>query len=136
MPGPLGLHTPRFTDSEAETTIWEVDATLIDYKEEKGAHGDNDYHLVIRDSAGRSIIAEIPKQNCLANTPQPLRNLIKQARADFDSHFTGTDRVTGSFKHTNTKVKITGVGFFDQPHASGNAPNGIEIHPVLTIEFP
>jgi WD40 repeat protein len=33
VPGPLGLHTPRFMDSEAETTIWEIDATLIDYKE-------------------------------------------------------------------------------------------------------
>lgn len=131
VPGPLALHTPRFVNSEAETTIYELTATLIEYKEEKGSTGDNDYHLVIRDSSGNSMVAEIPKQNCLANTPEPLRSMIKQARADFNSKFT----VTGGFKPTSTKVRITGQGFFDRPHASASATNGIEIHPVIKIEF-
>jgi hypothetical protein len=130
-PGPLGLHTPRFVNSEAETTIWEINATLIEYKEERGSTGDNDYHLVIRDGQGLTMVAEIPKQNCVSTTPQPLRNMIKQARADFDAHFT----VTGGFTPTSTKVRITGPGFFDRPHASASAPNGIEIHPVIKIEF-
>lgn len=35
-----------------------------------------------------------------------------------------------------TPVRITGVGFFDRAHgATGAAPNVIEIHPVLKIEF-
>ena len=34
-------------------------------------------------------------------------------------------------------VRITGVGFFDYIHGErGVAPNGIELHPVLDVEFP
>ena len=34
-------------------------------------------------------------------------------------------------------VRITGVGFFDYLHGQrGVAPNGIELHPVLGVEFP
>jgi hypothetical protein len=35
-----------------------------------------------------------------------------------------------------TQARITGVGFFDRSHgATGAAPNVIEIHPVLKIEW-
>lgn len=35
-----------------------------------------------------------------------------------------------------TPVRITGVGFFDRVHGqNGVAPNGIELHPLLDIEF-
>ena len=35
-----------------------------------------------------------------------------------------------------TAARITGVGFFDRAHgATGAAPNVIELHPVLKIEF-
>ena len=34
-------------------------------------------------------------------------------------------------------VRVTGIGFFDPTHGqAGVAPNGIELHPVLRIEFP
>jgi len=43
---------------------------------------------------------------------------------------------TKSFKSTKKKVKLTGVGYFDYLHGQrGMAPNGREIHPVLSIEF-
>ena len=33
-------------------------------------------------------------------------------------------------------VEITGIGFFDRPHKQiGRAPNNIEIHPILSIQF-
>src|SRR5260370_37385818 len=36
-----------------------------------------------------------------------------------------------------TPVVVTGVGFFDKVHGQmGVAKNGIEIHPILAIEFP
>src|SRR5215471_14206315 len=38
--------------SPAETTMWIVNATLTQYK----AEGDSDYHLVLSDSSGRTII--------------------------------------------------------------------------------
>jgi len=35
-----------------------------------------------------------------------------------------------------TPARITGIGFFDRAHgATGAAPNVIEIHPVLKIEW-
>ena len=35
-----------------------------------------------------------------------------------------------------TKVRITGVGFFDHSHGqTGGAPNSIELHPVLSVIF-
>jgi hypothetical protein len=37
---------------------------------------------------------------------------------------------------TPTAARITGVGFFDRAHgATGAAPNVIELHPVLKIEW-
>jgi hypothetical protein len=132
----LALHTPRLVDTEPETTIYRLVATLIEYKWENDPQtGVSDYHLVIRDSQRHSMVAEIPNPNCLAQTPQPLRNMITQARHDFDAKFSGSAHATGSFQPTNMKVRITGQGFFDRPHASASAANGIEIHPVLKIEF-
>jgi hypothetical protein len=35
-----------------------------------------------------------------------------------------------------TQARITGVGFFDRAHgATGAAPNVIELHPVLKVEW-
>jgi len=37
---------------------------------------------------------------------------------------------------TPTRVRLTGVGFFDRAHgATGAAPNVIELHSVLQVEF-
>ena len=48
-----------------ETTLWVVDATLLRNKFEDDPHaGDSDYHLVISDSAGHTMIAEIPFPDC------------------------------------------------------------------------
>lgn len=78
------------------------------------------------------MIAEIASKRCITQTPEPLKSMMKQARDDFDAKFTAT----GSFKAANAKVRITGVGFFDKIHGQkGVAPNGIEIHPILKIEF-
>ena len=44
----------------------------------------------------------------------------------------------GQFKMSvkPTKVRLTGVGFFDRKHdQTGVAPNGIELHPVLDVKF-
>jgi len=135
---PIGTgisHAEQFSRvTGTETNIWIIEATITDFKEEKGADGDNDYHIAIKDSEGNTMIAEIPSPSCLKRTPQPLRDMIKKARADFDAQFD----VTGDFKTTNTKVRITGPAMFDKVHSTeprGVAPNQIEIHPVIKIEF-
>ncbi|HXH38822.1 MAG TPA: hypothetical protein VNN08_09365, partial [Thermoanaerobaculia bacterium] len=110
-----------------ETTQWIMNATLTLYKLES----DSDYHLVLQDSGGLTMIAEIPSPNCVGSG-SPFASGIQLARNQFDAKFTATT----SFQTANIPVQITGVGMFDFLHGqTGVAPNGIEIHPVLNIIF-
>ena len=119
---------PRNTRlSPTETTVFSIDATLVGYKFES----DSDYHLVIADASGNTMIVEIPSPNCVGDT-SPFSQAITQARAQFDAQFTASDH----FVNVNVPIKVTGVGFFDTIHGqTGVAPNGIELHPVLAIDF-
>ncbi|HZP65646.1 MAG TPA: hypothetical protein VFB32_05000 [Rudaea sp.] len=110
-----------------ETTMFVVDATLVEYKLET----DSDYHLVIKDSAGNTMIAEIPDPACVG-AGSPFANLIQNARSTFDAKYSATT----SFQTANIPVQLTGIGFFDFQHGqTGVAPNAIELHPVLDIVF-
>ena len=110
-----------------ETTVFRLQATLVEYKLE----ADSDYHLVLADSTGHEMIAEIPDPACVGSG-SPLAAGISKARGEFDSKYS----VTGSFQTANTPVTITGVGYFDYLHGqTGVAPNGIELHAVLDVQF-
>lgn len=114
--------------SPRETTQYRLSGTLTKYVRES----DSDYHLVIKDSAGRTMIIELPASNCVG-AGSPFGTGISRARSQFDAKFTATT----SFKTTSTAVTIKGIGFWDYLHGqTGVAPNGIEIHPVLDITFP
>src|SRR5579859_1102188 len=111
----------------AETTQWTIDATLTLFKLES----DSDYHLVIQDASGNTMITEIPSPSCVGSG-SPFFAGIQNARSEFDAKFTATT----SFQTANIPVRIKGVGMFDFLHGqTGVAPNGIEIHPVLDIIF-
>ncbi len=118
-----------------ETTVYVVNATLTLYKKE----ADVDYHMVLQDDSGHTIIAEIPNPACVVSStsprvllPSPLAAGIANARAKFDARFNATT----FFQTANIPVQVTGVGFFDFIHGqTGVAPNGIELHPVLDITF-
>jgi hypothetical protein len=113
--------------SPYETTVWVLNATLTQYKLED----DSDYHLVLSDASGNTLIAEIPLPACVGSS-SPFLSKITSARNTFNSRYTPT----GSFQTANIPVQITGVGMFDFLHGqTGVAPNGIEIHPVLSIVF-
>src|SRR5215470_13300165 len=113
--------------SPAETTVWVINATLTLFKLES----DSDYHLVIQDASGNTMITEIPSPTCVGSG-SPFLADIQNARAKFDAQFTATT----SFQTANIPVQITGVGMFDFLHGqTGVAPNGIELHPVLDITF-
>lgn len=110
-----------------ETTQYQLSATLTKYVRES----DSDYHLVIKDAAGRTMIIELPASNCVG-AGSPFGTGIARARSQFDSRFTATT----SMKTTSTPVTIRGVGFWDYIHGqTGVSPNGIEVHPVLNITF-
>jgi hypothetical protein len=113
--------------SPRETTQYSVGGTLTKYVRE----GDSDYHLVIQDSSGRTMIVELPSINCVG-AGSPFGSRISTARAQFDARFTATS----SMKTTSTPVTVRGIGFWDFLHGqTGVAPNGIEIHPVLNISI-
>ncbi len=110
-----------------EITQFQLNVTLVEFKLES----DSDYHLVLQDSSGNTMISEIPAPSCVG-AGSPLLPGITNARAQMDAKYT----VTTSFTTVNVPVTITGIGFFDFLHGqTGVAPNGIEIHPVLNITF-
>ena len=111
-----------------ELTRYHETATLTQYKIE----ADGDIHLVVKDSAGRSMIAEIPNPSCVGSS-SPFRTRIATARTNFQNQL----HATTSWKHVSRTVRLDGVGFFDVLHGqTGVAPNGIELHPILGIAIP
>jgi hypothetical protein len=113
--------------SPREMNQYSIGGTLTKYVRE----GDSDYHLVIQDGSGRTMIVEIPSTACVGGG-SPFGTRISQARAQFDARLTATT----TMKTTSIPVTIRGIGFWDYIHGqTGVAPNGIEIHPVLSITF-
>lgn len=107
-----------------ETTTYRVRATLTAFITE----ADSDYHLVLGDGKGHTMIAEIPLPACVSGGP--LKVQMAAARATFDAKFRNAPGVHRVF----IPVTVVGVGFFDRIHGQlGVAPNGIELHPVLSI---
>lgn len=123
LPAPASAATRL---APTETTVFAVQATLSGFKFE----ADSDYHLVLNDRQGHTMIVEIPSPSCVSGGP--FVAAIAEARSVFDAKF----RAGRSFVKTNTPVTVRGVGFFDRIHGQlGVAPNGIELHPVLSIAF-
>src|SRR3954465_5861452 len=118
---------PNNRVSPWETTEWVLNATLTLYKLES----DSDYHLVLQDAGGLTMIVEIPSPTCVG-AGSPFLAGITNARNEFNARFTATT----SFQTANIPVQIKGVGMFDFLHGqTGVAPNGIELHPVLNVIF-
>ena len=129
--GLTSLTAPSFLPDDkrvapTETTVYVVNATLKKYIKAF----DNDYHMVLVDSSGRQMIAEIPDPGCVSSGP--LAAGIAHARAQFNAVFTPSS----NFQYANVPVQVTGVGYFDHLEGQeGQAPNGIELHPVIDITF-
>lgn len=121
-----------------EETVWQLDATLSGYKHES----DGDYHLVIADDQGNTMIAEIPDPSALASGSF-FAQQIASARQAFDTQFGLQANVAAdaalagsSLVPVSEPVTLTGLGFFDFAHGQdGVAPNAIELHPVTSIVF-
>jgi cell division septation protein DedD len=114
---------------------WELEAVhvtgkFVGWKTES----DNDYHIVIADpnNASETMIIEPPSAACSAACASGYGTLYTAARQAFvnclgspPSSFTGSSK--------NITVTVTGVPMFDLLHGqTGVAPNGIEIHPVIS----
>lgn len=112
--------------SPQETTVYTIDATMTLFKLET----DSDYHMVIADSGGLTMITELTDPACAAASaflPQ-----LQSARHEFDAAYTPGS----TFQSVSVPVRVMGIGFFDYLHGqTGVAPNGIELHPVLDVQF-
>ncbi len=125
---PAPTHLPSSARlSPTEPTVFQLTCTLLEYKIED----DSDYHLVLSDAAGNTMIAEIPSPHCVG-PDSPFAYAIANTRNTFDAKY----HPTKTMHAVNEPVQITGIGFFDFIHGqTGVAPNGIELHPVLSITF-
>jgi hypothetical protein len=123
-----------------ETTLWKVTGKLVDVIKED----DMDYHLVIVDGLGNSMIAEIVDPGCAnLNPPTHFPTEIAAVRTQFEADlfkWTGIDYSTVNSRLPipllkSYKVTIMGPAFFDNFHKQRNSPaNCAEIHPVLEFK--
>lgn len=111
-----------------EDTVYRIQAHIIGVKEEK----DGDFHLILSDdSAGtRTMDAEVPYPPFTQGSP--FQAQMQAARDAVNANI----KMSGSMQKVDIPVTITGIGFFDRLHGqTGAAANGIELHPVLSVDF-
>lgn len=114
-----------------EMQTYSVHANLVGFKLER----DHDIHIVISDleNPSETMIVEIPSKDCASACASPRLPDFEAARAIFDGRFGEPHE---QFRRMSASVDVTGVGFFDYLHRqTGVAVNGIELHPVLSIQF-
>jgi hypothetical protein len=112
-----------------EKIVYRVTALVDGDKQE----ADSDFHIVLADpkDARTTLIAEIPSGVC---TAAKRAKFFNDLRAQFGKDFGKPAK--GKLRRLAQPVPacITGVGFFDFLHGQdGVAPNGFELHPVLSI---
>jgi hypothetical protein len=114
--------------SPTETTVFRLDGVRLRWYMREA---DGDYHMVLADEHGDTMIAEIPAPDCIRRD-SPWRDLIARARMVVEAQL----HVARKRRAADETVTLFGVGFFDVIHGQrGVAPNGIELHPVLGICF-
>jgi hypothetical protein len=98
-----------------ERRVYRVGAAVTLVREES----DGDFHLVLQDTSGRTMIAESPLASCGKGATLERRRQMETARLKV--------RVCA-------RASVTGVAFFDFRHGqTGVAPNAIELHPILAF---
>jgi len=112
-----------------EVTVYRMEARLLRLFGE----ADGDYHLVLasREDTTITMIAEVPDPGCAGACASGFAETYAHVRQKL------LDYLNSPQSQARPLVRITGVGFFDYNHGQwGVAPNGIELHPVLDVEFP
>lgn len=134
MTTPADPDTLRYRWAPLETHVWSTVVALLGYTLE----ADGDFHLVIAMPNDNTItaVAEIPAPACAERNL--LRTRLASARRSVEAighraprreRFIWLDRYGPP-----PLVRIIGVGFADRIHrVRGMAPNGAELHPVLSV---
>src|SRR6266568_289303 len=114
-----------------ERTIYLLHVMVVGWK----AEADSDYHLVIADSGAltRTMIVEAPNPRCARACASAWAPAFAAVRASIRG-ILGLPPVRFRRLRRPVPVTLAGVGFFDVLHGqTGVAPNGLELHPLLTI---
>ena len=129
LPAPTNLpQTGRVAPTEL--TVFTIQARLVEFKRED----DRDVHVVVAalDNPAETMIVEFVDPVCTEVQIDQLRGEMTAARQQLQQ-ICGT--IKTKFTACPVTVEVRGVGFFDFLHGqTGVAPNGIELHPVLSLE--
>ena len=117
----------RIAPTELETYAIEVEVQGFKLED------DSDIHVVVHPigKPGETMIVELAEATCNGAVASAQREAMQSARQSFTSVCGGPSK---KFRPCAATLEITGVAFFDFLHGqTGVAPNGIELHPVLSV---
>jgi hypothetical protein len=130
MPG--AAPNPAYQNDRAEgveRTVYQVEASLVGCRLEASGN----FHLNLQGTTGKTMIAICPDPD--PRFVDPSSRWVKQiaaVRREVEQKL----QPVRSKKQVNERVCITGVGFFNRLYGQrGAAPNGLELTPVLSIEW-
>jgi hypothetical protein len=114
---------PAARSGAEEFHVYEVTARVSLVRHED----DRDYHVVLVDDAGASIVVEVVDPACSGASFSPFAGTLVNARASFEA--------LGGQSLAGQRVRLRGVGFFDFDHGqTGRSRSCLELHPVLGVE--
>jgi len=120
----IGNSTPRFG---IEYKTYTIICTIREYRTE--ADGDKHLVLVNANDSTQTMIGEIPNLMCDTIHKNSFRPMYDSCLVEFKKY------TMKNYKVRQGKYQITGVAFFDRIHGQiGVAPNGIELHPILSFK--
>lgn len=132
LPAPA-TKPPAARAADAERTTYRVKGKIVGWKLED----DRDLHLVLASATNttKTMIVEVPDGTCRFACSSPSQPDFSAARQAVVNALGQPSKHYRKLNPTR-KVTVVGVGFFDFLHGqTGVAPNGIELHPVLSIAF-
>ncbi|HWT04512.1 MAG TPA: hypothetical protein VN224_02045 [Xanthomonadales bacterium] len=133
VPSGLSSSSDNVRFSPWELQAVRVRGTIVGWKTET----DNDYHIVIADmnNPNETMIIEPPSSACSGACQSGYGALYQSARSAFVTCL-GSPPSSFTAPGKTVVVDVTGVPMFDLLHGqTGVAPNGIEIHPVISVAF-
>jgi hypothetical protein len=120
-----------------ECRVYRVVAHMAGWDSLMRGERDRDLHLVLfgLNDPYTHLIAEIPDPACSGACRSGFGERFAGVRLALLHEVRNPDSPIGQ-NPDSALVVVTGVGFFDRRHhQTGVAPNGFELHPVLSIEF-
>jgi hypothetical protein len=132
-PEDMPLKAPRASKYQSrradpvETTRWSIEAMIIAYKLQQSGG----YSLILQGTEGETMIAVAPDPKFVSRS-----SLFVEAITSVRRTLTDKFAFRAAFTKTQVLARVVGVGFFNSLHGqTGVAPNAVELHPILSIEW-